>query len=161
MWDCGHPGHPPFRIILMRRLPMARRPAGLLLLLALPLARCNSLFYKTLPTLGKEKRDTLISRVKDAKKRSGANQREAQDHHGAVPGPHWLSVGFARKVLAQLKPRRRRHPGRQTPRQDPAHRPEPRLLNPQKVWLQLPGATGEFLNKEGNRGKRESTGKPS
>jgi chromosome segregation ATPase len=29
---------------------------------------CNSLFYKTMKTLGKEKRDILVSRVKDAQK---------------------------------------------------------------------------------------------
>lgn len=39
-----------------------------LILLALLLTGCTSAYYKTMRTLGKEKRDILISRVRDAKK---------------------------------------------------------------------------------------------
>jgi Protein of unknown function (DUF2959) len=51
-------------------LPPTRKPAALALLLAatLTLAGCNTIFYKTMRTLGKEKRDILVARVKDAKK---------------------------------------------------------------------------------------------
>jgi predicted small secreted protein len=49
---------------------MSRKSGTLLLLLAatVALTGCNTLFYKTMRTLGKEKRDILVSRVKDAKK---------------------------------------------------------------------------------------------
>ncbi len=50
---------------------MSRRPTTLLALLVaatLFLAGCTALFYKTMRTLGKEKRDILVSRVQDAKK---------------------------------------------------------------------------------------------
>ncbi|AXC09485.1 hypothetical protein ACPOL_0098 [Acidisarcina polymorpha] len=47
---------------------MPHRTAALLLLLALSLTGCTSIFYKAMSTLGKEKRDILVSRVKDAKK---------------------------------------------------------------------------------------------
>jgi hypothetical protein len=49
---------------------MSRKPTTLLILLAtiFTLAGCSTLFYKTMRTLGKEKRDILVSRVKDAKK---------------------------------------------------------------------------------------------
>ncbi len=49
---------------------MSRKPAVILLLLAatLTLAGCTTLFYKAMSTLGKEKRDILVSRVQDAKK---------------------------------------------------------------------------------------------
>lgn len=39
-----------------------------LILLAILLTGCTSAYYKTMRTLGKEKRDILISRVRDAKK---------------------------------------------------------------------------------------------
>ena len=39
-----------------------------LLLILVALTGCTSIFYKTMSTLGKEKRDILVSRVKDAKK---------------------------------------------------------------------------------------------
>jgi Protein of unknown function (DUF2959) len=49
---------------------MSRKPVAILVLLAatLALAGCTTIFYKTMRTLGKEKRDILVSRVKDAKK---------------------------------------------------------------------------------------------
>lgn len=37
-------------------------------LLALSLAACNSVYYKTMATIGREKRDILVQRVKDSKK---------------------------------------------------------------------------------------------
>jgi len=50
---------------------MMRKP-GLFFLLAatvlVVVTGCSTLFYKTMRTLGKEKRDILVSRVKDAKK---------------------------------------------------------------------------------------------
>ena len=39
-----------------------------LVLVALLLGGCSSAYYKTMRTLGKEKRDILVSRIKDAKK---------------------------------------------------------------------------------------------
>jgi hypothetical protein len=41
-----------------------------LIVLALLLAGCKSTYYKTMRTLGKEKRDILVQRIKDAKKPS-------------------------------------------------------------------------------------------
>ncbi|HVO56568.1 MAG TPA: DUF2959 family protein [Dongiaceae bacterium] len=45
-----------------------RRAAPLLLALALCAAGCNFMYYKTLEKFGKEKRDILLSRVKESRK---------------------------------------------------------------------------------------------
>ncbi len=44
------------------------RQFGIACLLALTLTGCNSVYYKTMKTLGKEKRDILVKRIKDTKK---------------------------------------------------------------------------------------------
>jgi len=52
--------------------PQKLSPSGLLLVTAvislLTLSACQQLYYKTMEKLGKEKRDILVQRVKDAKK---------------------------------------------------------------------------------------------
>lgn len=47
---------------------MCRPALSLLLLFAALLSGCNSAYYKTMKTFGKEKRDILLQRVKDSKK---------------------------------------------------------------------------------------------
>lgn len=44
------------------------RRASFACLLVLTLTACNSVYYKTMKTLGKEKRDILVKRIKDTKK---------------------------------------------------------------------------------------------
>jgi Protein of unknown function (DUF2959) len=49
-----------------------------LLVLTLFLAGCKSTYYKTMRTLGKEKRDILVSRIQDAKKDQDQTQQKLQ-----------------------------------------------------------------------------------
>jgi hypothetical protein len=55
--------------------PMLQRISASLLLLTLAFAGCTSFYYKTMEKLGKEKRDILVSRVKDSKK----DQQQAKE----------------------------------------------------------------------------------
>lgn len=54
---------------------LRRRMATLLLLVAVALTGCTRTYYKAMATLGKEKRDILISRVKDSRK----DQQQAKE----------------------------------------------------------------------------------
>jgi outer membrane murein-binding lipoprotein Lpp len=49
-----------------------------LLLFALLLSGCTSTYYKTMRTLGKEKRDILVSRIRDAKKDQDQTKEKLQ-----------------------------------------------------------------------------------
>jgi outer membrane murein-binding lipoprotein Lpp len=49
-----------------------------LIVLTLLLAGCKSTYYKTMRTLGKEKRDILVSRIKDAKKDQDQTKQQLQ-----------------------------------------------------------------------------------
>jgi Protein of unknown function (DUF2959) len=49
-----------------------------LIVLALFSAGCNSAYYRTMQTLGKEKRDILVQRVKDAKKDQDQTKKQLQ-----------------------------------------------------------------------------------
>jgi hypothetical protein len=54
---------------------MHHKPVSALLFLTLAFAGCTSFYYKTMEKLGKEKRDILVSRVKDSKK----DQQQAKE----------------------------------------------------------------------------------
>ena len=63
---------------------MPRRiPVLLCLLAALGLTGCQTTYYKAMRTLGKEKRDILVSRIKDAKKDQQQASERGQDHRRA------------------------------------------------------------------------------
>jgi hypothetical protein len=49
-----------------------------LLLFALLLSGCTSTYYKTMRTLGKEKRDILVSRIRDAKRDQDQTKEKLQ-----------------------------------------------------------------------------------
>jgi len=49
-----------------------------LIVLILLLTGCKSTYYKTMRTLGKEKRDILVSRIKDAKKDQDQTKKQLQ-----------------------------------------------------------------------------------
>jgi predicted GTPase len=49
-----------------------------LIVLTLLLAGCKSTYYKTMRTLGKEKRDILVQRIKDAKKDQDQTKQQLQ-----------------------------------------------------------------------------------
>jgi Protein of unknown function (DUF2959) len=49
-----------------------------LIVLTLLLAGCKSTYYKTMRTLGKEKRDILVQRIKDAKKDQDQTKKQLQ-----------------------------------------------------------------------------------
>ena len=49
-----------------------------LIVLTLLLTGCKSTYYKTMRTLGKEKRDILVSRIKDAKKDQDQTKKQLQ-----------------------------------------------------------------------------------
>jgi predicted GTPase len=49
-----------------------------LIVLTLLLAGCKSTYYKTMRTLGKEKRDILVQRIKDAKNDQDQTKQQLQ-----------------------------------------------------------------------------------
>jgi hypothetical protein len=64
-------------------LPLSAAPwraravlAGLLMALAMPLASCDSLYYKAMKKVGFEKRDILVKRVKEARESQAKAQAE-------------------------------------------------------------------------------------
>jgi hypothetical protein len=57
---------------------LGRRFLLLCLALALALAGCQTTYYKAMRTLGKEKRDILVSRIKDAKKDQQQTKEQLQ-----------------------------------------------------------------------------------
>jgi len=76
-----------------------------LVVLTLLLAGCTSTYYKAMRTLGKEKRDILVQRIKDARKDQDQTKKQLQT----------TMESFQALTGFQLRLRERRIAGRQTP----------------------------------------------
>ena len=76
-------------------------------------------------TLGKEKRDILVQRIKDAKKDQDQTKQKLQTTMESFQALTGFQGRLAGKVLqtSQLRLRERRIAGGQTSRQDSVHRP--------------------------------------
>ncbi len=61
-----------------------------LIVLTLLFTGCKSTYYKTMRTLGKEKRDILVSAHQRCQEGSGSNQEATANDHGVFPGAHRL-----------------------------------------------------------------------
>ena len=67
----------------------------LLAVLCLILAGCQSAYYKTMRTFGKEKRDILVQRIKESKKDQERSEGKVENDDGILSGTYRVSGWIA------------------------------------------------------------------
>ena len=80
-----------------------------LIVFAILLSGCQSTYYKAMRTLGKEKRDILVQRIKDAKKDQDQTKQQLQTTMESFQALTGFQGGFAGEELQtpQLRLRKR------------------------------------------------------
>jgi chromosome segregation ATPase len=78
------------------------QPIAFVLLMTVALAGCTSIFYRTMQTLGKEKRDILVQRIKDARKDQEQTKQQLQTTMESVQALTGVQGGSLEKSYKRL-----------------------------------------------------------